>query len=199
MLHLHIAQATINLPRGEPLALTDFLTDTVMHPAGETAAAAASLTPPNYGERWAGQGGLYGGFWPAMHGLPARHLVFSEGEAKLAYGSQGEDEPGATCRIDGASNTRALITSAHDHPAAKWADNYHAEGHSDFHLPSQADLFLASLLAPKLFSQEGWYLSSTQLSRDDAFVQDFEDGGSDWDLKGLEFRVRAVRWIHLNA
>jgi hypothetical protein len=70
--------------------------------------------------------------------------------------------------------------------------------HDDWHLPSQAELFLASLYAPQVFEKEGWYWSSTQGSRGSAFVQDFEHGGSYWGGKGNEYRVRAVRWIPLN-
>ncbi len=38
-----------------------------------------------------------------------------------------------------------------------------------------------------------WYWSSTQYSPDHAWVQDFGDGGQDLDLKGYEYRARAVR------
>lgn len=161
---------------------------------------ASALTPPAPGERWAGQGGFYGGTWPAMAGLPARHLVFSEDEREaMKFGGYGEDMTGATSRSDGRSNTAALLASKDLHPAAEWCAAHRAEGHADFHLPSQADLFMAMLCAPHRFEKSGWYWSSTQISRHSAFVQDFEYGGSNWYGKDLEFRVRAVRWIHFNA
>jgi hypothetical protein len=69
----------------------------------------------------------------------------------------------------------------------------------DFHLPSQAELFLASLYAPKLFETTGWYWTSTQVSRYGAFVQGFELGGSGWHGKDYERRVRAFRWIPLTT
>jgi hypothetical protein len=159
------------------------------------------IVPPALGEYWAGQGGFYAGTWPAMPHLKlqARHLVFSEEETKLAYGSHGEDEPTAASRVDGRANTAALLDGPFDHPAAQWAADFRKDGHTDFHLPSQADLFLAALMAPHRFEKDGWYLSSTQYSRGGAFVQDFEYGLSTWNSKDAEFRVRAVRWIHFNA
>jgi hypothetical protein len=202
--HLTIQNATIHitpaLAAGALLQADEIIAGTAAT-ATASSAPASTLTPPAPGEYWAGQGGFYAGTWPAMPhlGLPARHLVFSEEETKLAFGGYGEDEPDAASRVDGRANTAALVASSVDHPAAQWAADFRKDGHTDFHLPSQADLFMASLTAPARFEKEGWYLSSSQGSRISAFVQYFEDGGSYWGGKGLEFRVRAVRWIHFNA
>jgi hypothetical protein len=198
--HLNIQNATINITPALLEGLQVGGCDITTGPAAG-AASGEHPVPPAIGEYWPGQGGFYAGSWPAMPHLklPARHLVFSEEEAKLAYGGYGQDEPLAGARLDGRANTSALIASSHEHPAAQWAADFRKDGHTDFHLPCQADLFLAALMAPHRFEKEGWYLSSTQNSRNLAFVQDFQDGHSRWDFKGFEFRVRAVRWIHFNA
>lgn len=163
-------------------------------------------TPPAFGEYWPGQGGIYGGILPAFDGLPARHLIFSAADApdSLTWGPYGEKVDGASSRTDGRANTATLLAKAilkggdkPTYPAAEWAATYTADGHSDFHLPSQAELFMASLYAPKLFDKDSWYWSSTQGSAYGAFVQDFESGTSHWIGKGSACRVRAVRWIPL--
>ena len=159
--------------------------------------------PPALGEYWPGQGGIFVGSMPAMHGLPARHLIVAkaEDEKELAYGGYGVDVPGAASRIDGPANTAALLAhtaaSGIEHPAAAYCAAYTADGHTDFHYPSQACLFMASLFAPQAFNKRGWYGSSTQGDRDFALSQVFEYGLSLWGRKGDEFRVRPLRWIQL--
>jgi hypothetical protein len=157
-------------------------------------------TPPAHGEIWPGQGGRYICTLPALLGVPARHLIVSEGEAEgLEYGPYGLDVPGASTPLDGPANTQALLDSGKDHPAAQWARAYTADGHADFHLPAKLDLVMAQICAPQLFNKDGWYWSSTQGSSNSAFVQDFEYGVSNWRSKDSEHRVRAFRWVHLSA
>lgn len=166
----------------------------------ESTQPAAQLTPPAVGEYWPGQGGIYVGTLPAFDGLPARHMIASAIEApnRLTWGPY-DDVPGATSRTNGQANTAAILAHAastgQKFPAAAWAHAHTADGHTDFHLPSQAELFLASLYAPQVFGKESWYWTSTQHSRSSAFVQDFEHGGSNWSFKVGGYRVRAVRWI----
>lgn len=165
----------------------------------ETATTPIVLTPPAHGEIWPGQGGRFVCTVAASEGLPARHLVFGTDEAEdLTFGPY-EKIDGADSHLDGASNTSALLASGKAHPAAAWAKAYTADGHSDFHLPSRHDLLLAYIHAKQRFSTDDWYWSSTQVSRSNAFVQDFEDGLSDWGGKDGVYRVRACRWIPLNA
>lgn len=154
------------------------------------------LTPPAFGEYWPGQGGFYGGTLPATPELPAQHLVFSEAQTEdLSWGPYGTEIAGVSSRTDGRANTQALLSSGHEHPAAQWAAKQTADGHTDFHLPSQAELFIALLCAPEKFKKSSWYWSSTQTSRNYAFAQDFEYGYSACSYKDNECRVRAVRWI----
>jgi hypothetical protein len=107
---------------------------------------------------------------------------------------------GANSRTDGAANTAAILAhkAAHggEFPAAEWAAAYTADGHTDFHLPSQADLFFASLQPMALFAL-AWHWNSTQNGSSSAFTQSFDDGWSNWSLKDYELLVRPVRWIHL--
>jgi hypothetical protein len=156
-------------------------------------------TPPAPGEYWPGQGGHYIFTALPSHGLPLRALIASAAEAEsLTYGPY-MDVPDSTNPIDGRSNTAALLSTGKDHPAAAWAAEYTADGHTDFYLPSQHDLLLARWHAPQLFNKDDWYWSSTQTSRTIAFLQDFENGNSVWLTKVYEPRVRAFRWVQLES
>ncbi|SFB95970.1 hypothetical protein SAMN05216344_10693 [Polaromonas sp. OV174] len=163
------------------------------------AIASKANTPPAHGEIWPGQGGRFICTVAASAGLPERHLICSTEEAEdLAFGPY-LDVPGATSQLDGPANTAALLATGKDHPAAAWAAAYTADGHTDFHMPSRHDLLLAYIHAKDHFSEDDYYWSSSQDSRFTAFVQDFENGNGTWDDKGNERRVRAFRWVHLNA
>ena len=98
---------------------------------------------------------------------------------------------------DGLANTRALLADSNEHPAAKLASEFTADGHNDFYLPSRFELLMCYLAAPQLFQQSGWYWSSTQYSRNRAWCQVFEDGTSFNYGKGNELRARPVRTIQL--
>ncbi len=158
------------------------------------------LTPPAHGQIWPGQGGRFICSMPALMGVPARHLVagLHDSEKRLRYGPY-VDMPGATSHIDGRANTAALLAAGGGYHAAEWASAYTADGHADFHLPSRLDMVMAHICAREHFDKSRLYATSTQGSRSSAFVQVFEYGGSDWGLKGYEFRVRAFRWVLLNA
>jgi hypothetical protein len=160
------------------------------------------ITPPAPGEYWPGQGGIYAGILPAIGDQPAQHLVFgTEHPKQLTWGPHGHKMTDANSRTNGRANTVTLLadkaSTGNAYPAAECAAAYSADGHSDFHLPSQAELFMASLYAPKAFSQAGWFWSSTQYSSNGAFIQDFESGDSYLYVKHGTFRVRPVRWIPL--
>lgn len=192
-MNLHIEHATIHL--SVPPLATPILGELA---TAEFASPIAGPQPPAHGQLWPGQGGHFICTLPALMGLPARHLIAAtkDGES-LAFGLTDEVD-GATSRIDGPGNTRALMARG-EHPAAEFASKFQADGHSDFHLPSQLELLMASICAPQLFQKAGWYWSSTQNSRRNAFCQDFEVGHSSWSGEGYEWRVRPFRWIHLTA
>lgn len=195
-MQLHIANATIHLtlPPGIEGLSAEFATSALTS-AITPAVPASGLTPPAHGEVWPGQGGRYICTLPALLGVPARHLIASEQEAKDLTFGPSNDVPSATSQLDGPANTAALLAANGDHPAAKWAAAYTADGHSDFYLPSRLDMVMAHICAPQLFKKSGWYWTSTQISRNSAFIQGFEYGHSGWYYKDCELRVRAFRWI----
>lgn len=156
---------------------------------------APPVTPGAY---WPGQGGHYVCTLPAQFGLPERHLIVAADEkTEITWGAHGEEIPGATSQVDGRSNTQALAANGGKHPAAAWTSAHEADGHKDFHLPSRFELFMCWLSAPQLFDKSGWYWSSSQFSRSDAWCQGFEYGYSYLSGKANELRARPVRWIHL--
>lgn len=160
-------------------------------------APAAALTPPAMGGYWQGQGGHYICTLPALLDMPARHLIAGAGQAEDLTFGPSEEISGADSHINGDANTVALRSSGKKHPAADWARAYTADGNTDFFLPARLDMVMAHICAKQLFKTSGYYWTSTQTSRDYAFVQDFEDGYSGWGSKDGEHRVRAFRVIPL--
>ena len=197
---MHIAHAEnihIHLPAGLALGSTlSTLLDGSSAVAPINASESLAIHSVGHGEYWAGQGGHFICTLPAMHGLPARHLIAAAEENECTWGKGGEDVPGAASQYDGKANTAALVAHG-GHPAAEWAATYEANGLTDFYLPSRLELLMCYLAAPQLFKKEGYYWSSSQYSRGDAWVQDFEYGYSNVSDKYGEFRARPVRWIQL--
>ena len=200
----HIEHAHITFPAGLPIP---GIVSELKVQADTTTSAFASnhslqavdlpAAPVAHGAIWPGMGGHFIATLPALHGLPARHLILAtEEKDELAWGRRGEEVAGATSHHDGRANTQALLEHG-DHPAAAWAAAYQADGHNDFYLPSRFELLMCYLAAPQLFQQSGWYWSSTQYSRHSAWCQVFEYGYSFYDAKDNELRARPVRTIHL--
>ena len=200
----HIEHAHITFPAGLPIP---GIVSELKAQADATTSAFASThslqaedlpgVPVNHGGIWPGMGGHFIATLPALHGLPPRHLILAtEEKDELAWGRRGEEVPGATSHHDGRANTQALLEHG-DHPAAAWAAAYQADGHNDFYLPSRFELLMCYLAAPQLFQQSGWYWSSSQYSRDSAWCQGFEYGGSHYGGKDAELRARPVRTIQL--
>lgn len=200
----HIEHAHITFPAGLPIP---GIVSELKVQADTTTSAFASThslqavdlpaAPVAHGAIWPGMGGHFIATLPALHGLPARHLILAtEEKDELTWGRRGEEVPGATSHHDGRANTQALLEHG-DHPAAIWAAAYQADGHNDFYLPSRFELLMCYLAAPQLFQQSGWYWSSTQVSRYNAWCQAFEYGLSNGLDKGDELRARPVRTIHL--
>lgn len=161
---------------------------------GAAVASAVEATEiPQPGQAWAGEGGFNGGYRPAIGDVPEHYLIIGADDiGDHKYGGEGK-ESGATSKTDGAANTKALIESDADHPAAQACAEYTADGHHDFHLPSIAELHQSWLYCPKLFDKKPWYASSSQFSANTAYIMDFSDGFQDSDYKSSERRVRPVR------
>jgi hypothetical protein len=172
--------------------------------APEPAAAATSaLTPPAIGQYWYGQGGIYLGVCDGEAGQPRQHLIVANDPNacfQSVWGKYGEDVAGAKQQFDGRANTLAMAAAGCE--IAHKVLALEIDGHRDFFIPAREQLRHAYQATPDAFVKEGWHWSSTQNSRHDAFAQDFEGGGSDWNYKGNEFRVRAFRGLpldHLNT
>jgi hypothetical protein len=157
---------------------------------------------PAFGTLIPGQGARFAAIMrgPIVDGqeLPPYALLVSEKESEVEsaeWGTYGTEIDGAGSRTNGKANTLAMIAA--QCPAALLASAIEADGHKDFYVPSLGELNSAAANVPELFDPRGVYWTSTQGSRNVAFVQDFEYGGSHWFFKYGEFRVRAVRQIPL--
>ena len=161
------------------------------------------ITLPAFGAVIAGQGGMLAAILrgPVVDGIeqPPFALLVSDaavGEIEsCAWGEYGKDVPGTSSRTDGKANTDAMALASC--PAALRVRELTIDGHSDWYLPSLGELNSAAANVPELLSTEGHYWTSTQGSRNGAFVQDFENGYSGWYGKDDERRVRAFRRISL--
>lgn len=158
-------------------------------------AEAPTISIPNIGEAWPGQGGVYAGYVQPHKDRGGYHLIVPTDTAadfEAACGGYGEKEPGATDDLDGLANTRDLVESAHAHPAAERCAALTIDGHNDFYLPARFELMLCQIYVVELF-QRGWYCTSTQYSALTAWYQRFADGGQTINGKDSEARVRPVR------
>jgi hypothetical protein len=153
---------------------------------------------PGIGEQWDGEGGVYAGIMRGEKGAPDYHLIVPTGAVanieEITWGGVGTEESGALSEFDGLSNTRALISSSTDHPAAQWAAGLTIGEHSDFYLPARRELNLLYANVPELF-EKVWHWSSTQFAGNSitAWVQYFGDGHQSLTHKTSELRARAVR------
>jgi len=157
-----------------------------------------SICPPAIGQFWPEQGGIYAGLMRGENGGPDYHLIVAADLAgsieDIVWGSASQEESGATSSLDGLANTRALLDSPHDHPAAQWAAGLQIDGYHDFYLPARRELRLCWINVPELF-EDAWYWSSTQYSPSSAWIQGFDDGDQYYGHKGIEYRARAVRRV----
>lgn len=151
----------------------------------------ASL-PPQEGEYWPGQGGIYAGTY--RDGDKRYHLIFAEMQHQVrgAWGEYGKRIEGEFSFIDGEHNTNLILAADPDNAIAKSIRNLTIDGHNDFHWPAQKQLMLGYINAQSIF-EKNWYWSSTQYSATSAYCQDFEDGYQGSFGKTNELRVRPVR------
>nr|WP_315413928.1 DUF1566 domain-containing protein [uncultured Pseudomonas sp.] len=161
-------------------------------PAAPATPATDALTPPAIGEYWVGQGGIYAGLREYPEGLC--FVIFAATDVgKHAYGEYGT-EVEATSHIDGRANTAILVNRDGSHPAAEAAYAFTCDGHRDFYLPSDGELYHAFQYIPESFEKD-CYVSSTQRSAHNAYTMAFEDGWLDDTGKDYERLARPVRRI----
>ncbi len=156
------------------------------------AAQQEKITIPAIGAVWPGQGGIYGGLRQYPEGLC--HIIYAAHDVpgRHEYGDYGVDVD-ALSRTDGRANTEIMISRGGKHPAAIAVTAYTADGHTDFYLPSIGELHHAWQFAPESFSEEWYYLSSTQRSAYTAYVMDFGGGWLSTNGKDDERLARPVR------
>ncbi|WP_371355557.1 DUF1566 domain-containing protein [Pseudomonas chlororaphis] len=160
---------------------------------GSVESPAASYAPP-LGAYWPGEGGHNAGLVRGENGEPDYYLIVPTLEEQLSaeWGGYGELCEGATSASDGLKNTKALLADSNEHPAAKLASEFTADGHSDFYLPARRELQVAEANAPELF-EKVCHWSSTQYSANSAYFMGFEVGWLTYYDKSLERVVRPVR------
>lgn len=156
--------------------------------------AAAPSGVPALGSYWPGQGGYNAGLVRGENGGPDYYLIVPllTEQIRAEWGGRGEECEGATSMSDGLANTQALLADSNEHPAAKLASEFTADGHNDFYLPARRELQLAEANVPELF-EKAYHWSSSQFSAYGACHMVFEDGwlyGSDKSYGRL---VRPVR------
>ena len=154
------------------------------------ATPAASASPvPAHGGYWPGEGGINGGYVPAYGQVPEHYLIFADSDAgRYVWGRHGETST-ATDKRDGLANTKILLAEG-DHPAAKAAAEYTADGHTDFYLGAAAEMYQGWLNCPGKFDQDAYYYTSTQFSANYAYIMGFSDG---LQLSGNKLYERSVR------
>ncbi|WP_430317023.1 DUF1566 domain-containing protein [Pseudomonas sp. p1(2021b)] len=159
-----------------------------------TSAQPAALDIPALGSYWPGQGGYNAGLVRGENGAPDYYLIVPVLAEQLSakWGGYGYEVEGATSASDGLANTRALLADSNEHPAAKLASEFTADGHSDFYLPARRELQVAEANVPELF-EKAYHWSSSQFSALSAYTMAFEYGWLGYDVKSGERLVRPVR------
>lgn len=152
---------------------------------------------PKIGEFWPEQGGYLGAVMRGHNGQQDYCLIVSESgyEFTAEFGSHGKSIE--TSDFDGTANTKLMIESDMSFPAAEKCAGLTIEGHSDWFLAARREMRALASSSADLFDSGPWYWTSTQCSPGGAYVQDFGDGGQDFDGKDTERRVRPVRRLFI--
>lgn len=174
-------------------------------PIAAATSIATTSTPsrPLIGQHWPEQGGILGAILPGpvVDGVqqPDIAVIVPTGpEAEfidVCYGTYGTKIDGADSHTDGTANTLAMIAAGS--VLAQRVAATQIAGFGDWILPAIGQLRVLSATVPHLFDKDSWYVSSTQFSAHDAWMQDFDDGGSGWGGKGDGCRARPVRLVQL--
>ncbi len=132
----------------------------------EASTTTSQTTPPNIGEYWPGQGGIYAGVARGLDGERDYHLILSTEAPEEEFEWQ-------------AALDRAKSVSA--------------DGHSDFTVPTRFESALLYANLQDQFNIDYWHWTSTQFSETSAWFQDFYYGYQGDDSKVYERRCRFVR------
>ncbi|WP_210014956.1 DUF1566 domain-containing protein [Pseudomonas palmensis] len=190
MITLKHGDTTIKMPASSLAKLAVASVFAQVLPPAANVQPIAQADIPAVGQPWPGQGGINGGFVPAIGDVPAHYLILAESDVGEHEWGGRNTESKAISRNDGKANTDILIAEG-GHPAAEAARAYRADDHADFDLPAASQLYQAWVHG---LITEGAYWSSSQRSAHyGAFYMDFADGYQNYYVKGYELRVRPVR------
>ncbi|MFD2641808.1 hypothetical protein [Pseudomonas japonica] len=145
---------------------------------------------PAVGEPWPGEGGVNGGLFQG--GDRPYYLIIPTGadaEARLEFGSYGEEFTGAMSPHDGMTNTADLVETDNTYPAAQFCAKFERDGHKDFYLMARREASFLEGTVPETFSK-GIHWTSSQYSAGTAYYLGFEDG---WLLSSGKLYERLVR------
>jgi hypothetical protein len=164
--------------------------------SGESASLLSGGAPA-LGAYWPGEGGYNAGLVRGENGAPDYYLIVPvlTQQLRAAWGGYEEECEGASRASDGLANTKALLADSVDHPAARLASEFNADGHNDFYLPARRELQVAEANVPELF-EKAYHWSSSQSSADSAYLVDFGGGWLSYHDKSHERLVRPVRRKH---
>ena len=159
--------------------------------------ASATPLPPLPGQYWPEQHGYYAGIQAPEDGNTGWLLILPDAPecyfVDVIWGLYGEDVAGAVSEFDGLSNTLAMAAAGSD-----LAQRIRALP-DDCYLPSRNESALLYATCRAQIETGDWYLTSTQCSANDAWLQHFRRGSQDYLDKSYEGRARAVRRILLSA
>ena len=150
---------------------------------------------PRIGQPWPEQGGIYAGIMAGRDGQPDYHLISAPADQgsfeDVEWGPFGKSIDGAASYFDGRANTAAM--AAADIDLGKRMVALQINGHTDYYLPSQAEMHLLAANLKDQFEQDDWYWTSTQYSSTIAWCQTFGGGSQTINNKDVESISRAVR------
>lgn len=169
----------------------------------------ATLKKINVGDYSPEQGGIYAGIirnpeneqqWHLFLGTTTEEAPTNNKYAiahcafKGAWGVYGELLEGEFSLNDGLRNTNLLIENEPDNYLANSVAALSIGDHTDFYIPSVAEMnLLAANLRDKLTTDKHW--CSSQCSARLAWMQNMNDGSTDTRHKGDKLVTRAVRRI----
>ena len=148
---------------------------------------------------------LHGGFWSLQSPKPGAGSDYavivphgSDFEVHdVAWGGQGKDLPGAACTWDGMANTEVLLASKFSHPIMDALRRVRkATGIDDLYVPSLREIKGLYASGCDAFKPDRAYWTSTQYSRNYAYLQTFGGGYTtcttkDWQGGSVRFVRRS--------
>jgi len=162
----------------------------IEHLQRSSKAVAPGRPHPVINEYLTGEGGVFAGDTRGDDGTVYGLITPEKDIGSYAWGGDGSLD---LSDWDGLTNTNSLLSR--NCPAAKAANQYEADGHADFYLPSRRELLIAAANIPHLF-QKTRHWTSTPFGSCYAWAVDFEYGTVGLNRRHGEFRVRPFRRLN---